>query len=756
MTLRAHLLALVLVPLVPVLVFSAVLLVGEARHQQQQIERGSLETARALSAAVDHRLAAATSALSALAVSSAIERRDWPVVYEEARALRASHDAWASVFVAHPDGQAIVDTRVPLGAPAPPTAEPEAFHRVATTGRADVSDLIVRDASRPDVLVLVPVTVDGVVRYVIGARIDVQGGLDALLARQQIPEASTVAVFDRRKIVVARSRAADRVVGTPVTERLAAHSSAAPEGWYEDVTDEGVRVYAAFSRSPVSGWTVAIGVPSEHVQASLRKSLVALVATALVVLLLAAGLALSVGRRVAAAIGSLSPVAKALARGAPLPVRPASAVHEVEVLAGDLAEAAAVLAQRASERQRVEAERSRLLARAEAARGQAEIANRAKDEFLATVSHELRTPLTAMLGWARVLRTRTLDSEALARGLEVIDRNARHQAQLIEDLLDVSRMITGKLRLDIRAVDLRQVVDGAADAVRGAADAKRLTIETSIAPDVGLVRADPDRLQQVIWNLLSNAIKFTSDGGRVTVAVQAAGRNAALVVRDTGKGIEPDFLPFVFDRFRQSDSGRAAGGLGLGLALVRHLTEMHGGTVTVASDGPGRGATFTVSVPRAVGWEATRPDLPRPPSGHVLLTGIRVLVVEDDADARQLLAMILEECDAQVMTAGSVPEALARFNDQRPDVVVSDLTMPVHDGYALVRQLRARAREEPRVPMIALTASARGEDRRRALAAGFDLHVAKPVEPAALVALVNELVGSRAGARHHEAIDARV
>jgi CheY-like chemotaxis protein/anti-sigma regulatory factor (Ser/Thr protein kinase) len=299
-------------------------------------------------------------------------------------------------------------------------------------------------------------------------------------------------------------------------------------------------------------------------------------------------------------------------------------------------------------------------------------------------------------------------------------------------------------------------VDGAADAVRGAADAKRLTIETSIAPDVGLVRADPDRLQQVIWNLLSNAIKFTSDGGRVTVAVQAAGRNAALVVRDTGKGIEPDFLPFVFDRFRQSDSGRAAGGLGLGLALVRHLTEMHGGTVTVASDGPGRGATFTVSVPRAVGWEATRPDLPRPPSGHVLLTGIRVLVVEDDADARQLLAMILEECDAQVMTAGSVPEALARFNDQRPDVVVSDLTMPVHDGYALVRQLRARAREEPRVPMIALTASARGEDRRRALAAGFDLHVAKPVEPAALVALVNELVGSRAGARHHEAIDARV
>ncbi|MBM4442991.1 MAG: response regulator, partial [Candidatus Rokubacteria bacterium] len=396
--------------------------------------------------------------------------------------------------------------------------------------------------------------------------------------------------------------------------------------------------------------------------------------------------------------------------------------------------------ERAAERARIERERARLLARAEAARGQAEVANRAKDEFLATVSHELRTPLTSMLGWARMLRTRQPDAALLDRGLEVIDRNARHQAQLIEDLLDVSRIITGKLRLDIRATVLAPVVEAALDAVRGAAEGKGVALDVSLDPSLGAVRCDPDRLQQVVWNLVSNAIKFTPAGGRVAVSARAVDGDAELVVSDTGKGIEVEFLPFVFDRFRQSELGKASGGLGLGLALVRHLVELHGGTVHVSSAGPGQGATFTVRLPRAGRELPAAVEPARHAAAFPSLTGVRVLVVDDDPDARELLAMILEECDAEAVTAGSVPEALRRFDDKTPDVVVSDISMPERDGYALVRELRRRAAGGPRVPMIALTASARGEDRHRALAAGFDVHVAKPVEPAALADIVTELV----------------
>jgi len=389
-----------------------------------------------------------------------------------------------------------------------------------------------------------------------------------------------------------------------------------------------------------------------------------------------------------------------------------------------------------------------LLARAEAARAEAEVANRAKDEFLATVSHELRTPLTAVLGWARMLRSGRLGPDAIARGLEVIDRNARLQAQLIEDLLDVSRIITGKLRLDIRAIELAPVVEAALDAVRDAAEAKTIALETEFDAAIGPVRGDPDRLQQVVWNLLANAIKFTPAAGRVTVRTRAAGGEIEITVTDTGQGIDRDFLPFVFDRFRQSDSARGSGGLGLGLALVRHLTELHGGTVDAHSDGAGKGATFTVRLPLAGARDAAvAAALTRGGARFPSLAGVRVLVVDDDEDARQLLALILEQCRADVVTAASAQDALRQLAERVPDVVISDINMPERDGYAFVRELRTRGGTAPRVPAVALTASARGEDRRRALAAGFDVHVAKPIEPAALAEIVAELAASARRAR---------
>src|SRR5947209_2584427 len=401
-------------------------------------------------------------------------------------------------------------------------------------------------------------------------------------------------------------------------------------------------------------------------------------------------------------------------------------------------------------REWAEQERARLLVLEQAARRHAEEANRLKDEFLATLSHELRTPLNAILGWVQVLRTGKLDAAATARALETIERNSRAQAQLIADLLDVSRIITGKLRLDFRPVELSRIIDAALDGVRPAADARAIQLVVSLAPLASPVLGDSDRLQQVIWNLLSNAIKFTPRDGRVEVRLWEARPNAVIQVRDSGIGIRPDFLPYVFDRFRQAESTltRSHGGLGLGLSIVRHLVELHGGTVEVDSPGEGQGAVFRVSIPlRAAATDEPLADRSGPPGERVwdlpgLLKDLRVLVVEDEADTRDLLVLALEQCGAEVSAFASVPEALAAFDAATPDVLVSDIGVPFEDGYSLIRKVRARQADQGRdVPAVALTAYARTEDRERALEAGFQTHLAKPVDPSELIAAVARLAG---------------
>jgi CheY-like chemotaxis protein/two-component sensor histidine kinase len=375
-----------------------------------------------------------------------------------------------------------------------------------------------------------------------------------------------------------------------------------------------------------------------------------------------------------------------------------------------------------------------------------------KDEFLATVSHELRTPLTAMLGWIWWLRRGSADAEAQARALETVERNARAQAQLVEDLLDVSRIVTGKLRLDVRPADLRDVIDAAVDSVRTAADAKGIALEARLPEEARTVVVDPDRIQQVLWNLLSNAIKFTPGGGRVEVALEQRPAEACIVVADTGDGISPAFLPYVFDRFRQAEasSTRTYGGLGLGLAIVRHLVELHGGTVRVASAGPGQGTAFTVTLPIRPGLRAASPGVivpratgrgGRPRAGA--LAGVVVLLVEDADDTRDFLAAVLTQHGATVAAVGSAAAARESLARRTPHVIVSDIGMGGEDGYALIREIRARGDEARAVPAVALTAYAGVEDRRRALRAGYDIHVAKPVDPDELIAVVAELAGER-------------
>ena len=387
---------------------------------------------------------------------------------------------------------------------------------------------------------------------------------------------------------------------------------------------------------------------------------------------------------------------------------------------------------------------------ADASRAEAETASRLKDEFLALVSHELRTPLNAILGWARLLGGGQLDSARAARAIATIERNAKALTRIIDDLLDISRIIGGNVRIDASLVDLVAVVQGAVDEVHLAAQAKGLHVKvvSPTAPDP--VAGEAIRLQQIVVNLLSNSIKFTPTGGHVEVRVFSAGREAVIQVSDTGIGIAPDFLPQIFGRFTQADASttRQQGGLGLGLAIVRALVERHGGTAHADSGGLGQGATFTVRLPTLAPREAGAEAAPSPPAAgpapaRVRLDGLRIILVDDAPDGRDVLALVLRIAGADVVAVGTVNAALAAFDAARPDVIVSDIGMPDEDGYALIRQVRAREAGEGRTPAIALTGYVRPEDRARILAAGFQTHVRKPVDPGEIVAAIAALATIR-------------
>ena len=399
-------------------------------------------------------------------------------------------------------------------------------------------------------------------------------------------------------------------------------------------------------------------------------------------------------------------------------------------------------------------EREKLLAAEREARAEAERISRVKDEFLATLSHELRTPLNAILGWAQILAGGPREPEDMAEGLRTIERNARAQTQIIEDLLDMSRIINGKVRLDVQRIELTAVIEAALETVRPAAEAKEIRVEKVLDPLAGVFSGDPNRLQQVFWNLLSNAVKFTPRGGRVQVLLERVNSHLEVSVIDSGEGIAPEFLPHVFDRFRQADPSttRRHGGLGLGLAIVKQLVELHGGSIRAKSPGAGQGSTFTVSLPLTI----MQPEPPEPQRQHpvaspvaradngdrVTLEGVTVLVVDDEPDARSVVRRLLEERHARVVTASSAAEALELVRRQRPAVLVSDIGMPVEDGHSLIRRVRALGTADGgETPAVALTAYARSEDRVRAIENGFQMHVAKPVEAGELVRIVAALAG---------------
>ena len=747
--LRRRLLLLVAAGIIPLTAMSGAGLYLLARQQRIQVERVGLELARALATGVDAELRSSVSVLGALATSATLDGNDLGQFRVRAERIRKTQPHWVAVMLADPSGRRLVDTRVAPGVSDAPIAERPTFDAVVRTRAPVVGNLAQGLDGRFNFRVRVPVVRDGTLRYVLTAVVAPEDILE-VLKRQRVPDDWVISIFDGNGRRVARSRAHPENVGglaAPSLQQLMAGGAA--EGVGQTFSLEGDRIYTSFSRLKDSGWSAAPGLPAALVEDATYRSVATYGVGVMLSLALAAMTAIWVARSINRPMHELHAAARALGRGGQVAVPPTS-IQEIRDVADALSAAAA-------ERRAGETQREELLHKEQEARETAEAAGRAKDQFLAVLSHELRTPLNAVYGWARMLRDGQVQEEAVPRALDAIIRNANAQVQLIDDLLDVSRVITGKMRLDVRSVDLLPVIDAAFDSVRPAAEAKNIRLHKVIDPRAGPVTGDPSRLQQVVWNLLANAVKFTPRGGQVQVHVQRVNSHVEIVVSDTGEGIGPAILPFIFDRFLQANSSstRTHTGLGLGLALVRHLVELHGGSVTAMSGGEDQGSTFVVKLPitiaqRPAELARAHPTAPsdEPPPGGARLDGVDVLVVDDDHDALELVVAILASAGAVVRSARSAAEAMAILTEWQPTVLVSDIEMPGEDGYTFIKKVRRlEADRGGTTPAIALSAYGRMQDRVLALTAGYNMHVPKPVDPGELTTIIASVAGRAIPAR---------
>jgi signal transduction histidine kinase/ActR/RegA family two-component response regulator len=731
--------------IVPLALMAGMSLYALQEQQYTQAERVGLELARSVANAVDAELRRSISILETLATTPTLDDRDLPGFRERARRAIASLPEWNGIVLTDRSGITLVDTRSAGGSGDSPLEERESFDRVVRT-RAPAIGSVTRHSKDWLFAARVPVVRGTDVPYVVTALVR-PDAIRNVLTRQQVPGDWVISIIDANGRRVARSRAHEETLGGYLSASAGdLLKDGLAEGFGVSHSLENERVFTPYSRLAMSGWSAVLGIPTALVDRAAYRSLGFYGGGIGLSIVLGALGAFWVARTITHPIGELRAAAEALGRRQ-APRRPNTSIREIRQVGVALQTAAEELS-------RGEAERESLLRKERLAREAAEAADRAKDEFMAVLSHELRTPLNAVYGWAKMLQSGELRDEATAvRAKDAIVRNADVQIQLIDDLLDLSRISSGKMRLDVRRIEIESVVQGALDAVRPAADARAIDIRTRLDPQTGSVVGDPARLQQVVWNLLMNAIKFTPRGGKVEVTLRRAGSSLEVSVADTGQGIAPDMLPHVFERFRQADSSstRAHGGLGLGLALVKHFVELHGGTVAAQSAGQGQGATFTVMLPLALmdisadGVSRLSPSLSAADSqtGLARLDGVRVLVVDDDAEGLALAKAILARVGADVRTSVSASGALGLFREWRPDVLVSDIEMPVEDGYSLIHKVRGLAPDDGgRTPAIALTAYGRPQDRLRALAAGFNMHIPKPVDPGELTTIIADLVHS--------------
>jgi signal transduction histidine kinase len=645
----------------------------------------------------------------------------------QATTAQADKGSWITLLDS--DGRQIINTDVPFGTPLRSTPYPQQLQQPMKAHKPVVSDLLIgSDNAEPVVGIAMSVPVAGERHYVFTEMFRADY-FNRAFAQSSIPSSWIIGIFDRNGRTIARSHKAAEYVGKPVRQEVVQAALSAKEGRVRNFTREGIEIYTVFTHSALSGWGIAIGVPVKEVESAARRAVIVASVGLLAAFVCAGGVGIFLGRRLSRSIAGAVRSATALGRSeAPLPAK--SGVAEVDKLHTALAEAGAVLMRERESRALVEAERAMLLANEQEARRLAEVQNKAKDEFLAMLGHELRNPLNAITAAVSVMEVEGIDAEKVARARAILRRQSEHLGRIVDDLLDVSRVTSGKIFLARRHLDLGEVVRDSVTtlAATGAAEQHIINLHTESA----WVDADPTRLEQIISNLLVNAFKYTPAGGHVDIDLRAVGGEAVLTVRDSGIGMPEDLLDNVFEVFVQGPAqlDRSQGGLGIGLALVRQLVTIHGGTVTAQSAGAGRGSTFTVRLPLSAMPADARGKASA--AAGTVPQACSVLLIEDNEDSRQTLSAVLALCGHQVHEAGDGTEGVRIALAEKPDVAVVDIGLPGVDGYEVARRLRAAAGDH-RIGLIALTGYGQAEDRERALSAGFDMHLSKPVQPQHLI-----------------------
>ncbi len=728
MKIRTHLVMLVGAVLLPVLIFAAVLTGLFWLQQRANFDQRYLEQVRAVSLALDTEIQTSIRVLDALEFTSEIDLRQPSQFANKARRLLLSQPSWSAIVLADPAGNRIIEVgretdSLPRGA-----VDSNTFKRVVGTQAPAVSGFVRLEDGRRVTEIAVPVVRRNAMTYVLVAYIDASFWLGFMGRIEMLPDA-TMTLVDQNGIIIARTLSHERWVGKPPSPTLLEKARESAEGAYRNFGLEGQWFYTAHRRSAATGWTIATGVPADSVEAALRGSTLWMVGVSLLTGVLAIFFAVVLGRRIADPVAGLAASVRALTShgAAATPAPQARGIEEVEKVVRVFEEARTLLRER-------EQALNNALAGEQQARAAAEAANRGKDEFLAMLGHELRNPLGVIANAVTVMDRAGSDAAAV-RSREIVHRQISHLRQLVDDLLDVARVTMGKIVLNTRALDLAKT---ARRTIAVLQDAKRFAshqIDAELAE--AWVAADETRIEQILVNLLENAVKYTPAGGRIRVRVRADKRTAVLEVSDTGAGIAPNLLPYVFDIFTQGERtlDRSQGGLGLGLTLVRRLVELHHGHVTAGSDGLRRGSTFTVELPRI---DAPAAAVEPPPANPSSARRLRVLIVEDNVDGRETLKAILTLCGHEVYEAADGLNGAEVAIAVRPDIALIDIGLPGIDGYEVARRVRASPHGR-QVKLVACTGYGQQEDLQRAKLAGFDACLVKPLEPAALERILAEV-----------------
>jgi signal transduction histidine kinase/CheY-like chemotaxis protein len=720
MTIRSHLMLLAIGAVLPVLAFAILVSIVLVEHDRTTFERAATDRARAMMTAVDAELHGSITTVRAITASPALAGDDLAAFHAEAQRILASQPSWLDVTLLDPSGKRIVSAREPLDAPGARVFDPASATRIVAGGPLAIGNVDRPDPSFPaGIPIRAPVMRDGHLAYVLTALVRPESFQDIIRA-QRLPDGWISGIVDAHGNFVAR------IPARPAGERAGAAFRAAvlraPEGWYRGPTVEGKDTFTAHERSQFSQWSIGLAIPTDIVYANAWRTSWLMGIGVVASILVALAVATMLGRRIAAPVVALASAARSIgARTHGVP-RVDDQVHEVNAVAAALREAHVAVCER---QQLIEREKDALRE-----------ADRAKDEFIAALSHELRNPLAALSAASHILRVANPMHPAAAEARGVIGRQTKHMSRMIEDLLDVSRLIAGKVHLQLETFDLAALVESTIAAWRAA---DRLTDRiVSVDAQNAWMTADRTRMEQILSNLLDNAVKFTASRGTIRIAVARAGESVVLSVGDDGEGISPSLVMRVFDLFVQGDQdvGRSKGGIGLGLTLVKRLAKLQGGTVVVQSDGAGRGATFTVRMPAV---EPAAPLVVSEPMPHASAPR-SILIVEDNDDAREMLRQVLAMQGHRVCEAAYGEAGVQLAAQLQPDVAILDIGLPDIDGYEVARRIRAQSTRP--VALIALTGYGQPEDQRRARDAGFDVHLVKPVSVERLDAAIASLVFS--------------